>query len=52
MKVAVLIDRGATYNFITSDLVAKSKLPIFEPTKYGVVMGSGNKLPEVEFVRS
>lgn len=40
-KVIVLIDCGATHNFISMELVRKLKLPIATTTEYGVSMGNG-----------
>ena len=39
--VVVVVDSGATHNFITADLVDKLSLPLSETEAYGVQMGSG-----------
>lgn len=41
-EVVVLIDCGATHNFILMDLVEKVKLPISETSNDGVILGNGN----------
>ncbi|XP_024030016.1 uncharacterized protein LOC112094120 [Morus notabilis] len=40
-EVTVLIDSGATYNFISVDLVRKMELTVDKIGDYGVVMGTG-----------
>lgn len=35
-EVVVLIDSGATHNFITSDLVSQLQLPVSQTEHYGV----------------
>lgn len=40
-EVVVLIDCGATYNFITQQLVEELKLPLTETVNYGIIIGSG-----------
>lgn len=40
-EVVVLIDCGATHNFIHQKLVDKVNLPLSETTNYGMVVGSG-----------
>lgn len=42
--IVVLIDCGATHNFLSADFVEKLKLPITKTSEYGVIGGSGNKL--------
>ena len=38
-EVVVLIDNGATHNFITDDLVQDLQLPVSQTEHYGVQMG-------------
>ncbi|KAA0050169.1 Ty3/gypsy retrotransposon protein [Cucumis melo var. makuwa] len=40
-EVIVLIDCGATHNFVSEKLVKKLILPIKETSHYGVILGSG-----------
>lgn len=40
-EVTILIDCGATHNFVLLELVKQLDLPITATTNYGVVMGSG-----------
>lgn len=40
-EVVVLIDSGATHNFISLDLVSKMRIPIVKIGTYGVTMGAG-----------
>lgn len=40
-EVVVLIDPGATHNFISLDLVKRIQLPIDDSEEYGVTMGTG-----------
>lgn len=40
-EVVVLIDSGATHNFISLDLVSKMQIPIVKTGAYGVTMGTG-----------
>lgn len=40
----VLVDCGATHNFILSNLVSMLKIPITETPKYGVIIGLKNKV--------
>ncbi|KAL5542906.1 hypothetical protein UlMin_010616 [Ulmus minor] len=40
-EVVVLIDSGATHNFISLDLVSKIQIPIVKTGAYGVTMGTG-----------
>ncbi|KAA0037088.1 ty3-gypsy retrotransposon protein [Cucumis melo var. makuwa] len=40
-EVVVMIDCGATHNFISLKLVEELKVPTTETTNYGVIMGSG-----------
>lgn len=40
-EVVVLIDCGATHNFISAELVQKLGLPRMETSGYGVIMGTG-----------
>ncbi|KAL9444267.1 hypothetical protein AB3S75_017449 [Citrus x aurantiifolia] len=40
-EVVVLIDSGATHNFISLDLVNKMQIPIVKTGAYGVTMGTG-----------
>ena len=39
--VMVLIDCGATHNFITKDIVQQLRLSLIATTSYGVMMGTG-----------
>ncbi|MCV5004166.1 retropepsin-like domain-containing protein, partial [Escherichia coli] len=41
-EVVVLIDPGATHNFISVDLVNKASLPLTKTATYGVTMGTGD----------
>lgn len=41
-EVVVLIDCGATHNFIARELVSKLDLPMEATTSYGVMMGTGS----------
>ncbi|XP_062093432.1 uncharacterized protein LOC133799409 [Humulus lupulus] len=43
-EVVVLIDSGATHNFITSELASKLALPISTTESYGVQMGTGQAI--------
>lgn len=43
-KVVVLIDCGATHNFITHELVEKLHLPVTETPSYLVEVGDGHKV--------
>ena len=40
-EVIVLIDCGATHNFIGTNLVKELQLPLVTTNSYGVVMGTG-----------
>ena len=40
-EVVVLVDSGATHNFITADLVQELQLPVSQTEHYGVQMGTG-----------
>ncbi|KAA0040679.1 Ty3/gypsy retrotransposon protein [Cucumis melo var. makuwa] len=40
-EVVILIDCGATHNFVSEKLVTSLQLPIKETTHYGVILGSG-----------
>ncbi|KAL5578650.1 hypothetical protein UlMin_011092 [Ulmus minor] len=40
-EVVVLIDSGATHNFISLDLVNRMQIPIVKTGAYGVTMGTG-----------
>lgn len=40
-EVVILIDCGATHNFIAQSLLEELKLPYSETTHYGVIMGTG-----------
>ncbi|XP_062108727.1 uncharacterized protein LOC133819478 [Humulus lupulus] len=42
--VTVLIDSGATHNFISMDVVSAAGLPITATTCYGVLLGTGGKV--------
>ncbi|TYK02033.1 gypsy/ty3 element polyprotein [Cucumis melo var. makuwa] len=42
--VVVLIDCGATYNFISEKLVTNLNLPLKATTNYGVILGSGEAI--------
>ncbi|KAA0063300.1 Ty3/gypsy retrotransposon protein [Cucumis melo var. makuwa] len=43
-EVVVLIDCGATHNFIAEKLVEKLQLPMKETPNYGVILGSGTSI--------
>ncbi|KAA0051401.1 Ty3/gypsy retrotransposon protein [Cucumis melo var. makuwa] len=43
-EVVVLIDCGATHNFIAEKLVEKLQLPMKETPNYGVILGSGTAI--------
>ena len=45
-EVVVLIDSGATHNFISLDLVSKMQIPIVKTGAYGVTMGTGAAVRE------
>lgn len=38
--VVVLVDCGATHNFISTQLVEKMKIPISETANYDIIMGT------------
>lgn len=40
-EVVILIDCGATHNFISQKLVNELKLPVSETLNYGIIMGTG-----------
>lgn len=40
-EVMVLIDIGATHNFISAELVEKLQLPVTGAEAYGITMGTG-----------
>lgn len=40
-SVIVLIDCGATHNFISAELAGKLALPVTHTASYGVLMGTG-----------
>ncbi|XP_050942550.1 uncharacterized protein LOC127149991 [Cucumis melo] len=40
-EIVIMVDCGATHNFISLKLVENLKLPMAETTNYGVIMGSG-----------
>lgn len=40
-QVIILIDLGATHNFISTELVNRQHLPLTETKAYGVTMGTG-----------
>lgn len=40
-EVVVMIDSGATHNFITQRLVDDLKLPLTDTANYGILLGSG-----------
>lgn len=44
LDVVVLIDCGATHNFISTSLVEAIQIPIQETSQYRVVIGSGKRL--------
>ena len=40
-KVIILVDSGATHNFLSLELVQQLALPLTTTTSYGVMMGTG-----------
>lgn len=44
MEVIVLIDSGATHNFISDDIVRLLELPLSASASYGVVLGTGESV--------
>ena len=40
-EVTILIDCGATHNFLSLELIEELKPPLLKTTNYGVVMGTG-----------
>ena len=40
-EVIILVDSGATHNFLSLDLVQQLALPLTTTTSYGVMMGTG-----------
>ncbi|TYK01646.1 ty3-gypsy retrotransposon protein [Cucumis melo var. makuwa] len=42
--IIILIDCGATHNFLLEKLVKKLQIPIKETTHYGVILGSGTAI--------
>ncbi|KAJ9700614.1 hypothetical protein PVL29_006091 [Vitis rotundifolia] len=40
-EAIILVDSGATHNFLSLDLVQRLALPLTTTTNYGVVMGTG-----------
>ncbi|XP_062100900.1 uncharacterized protein LOC133806828 [Humulus lupulus] len=51
-EVVVLVDSGATHNFITTELAQKLALPVSETETYGAQMGSGNAVKGAGVCRS
>ena len=43
-EVVVLIDSGASHNFLSSEVVAKLGLPLSPTSAYGIQMGSGQAI--------
>ncbi|XP_062085564.1 uncharacterized protein LOC133791660 [Humulus lupulus] len=43
-QVTVLIDSGATHNFISSGVVRAANIPLTETTCYGILLGTGRKV--------
>lgn len=50
-EVVVMVDCGATHNFIHQRLVDELQLPLPATSHYGVVVGNGVALKEGESVR-
>lgn len=42
----ILIDCGATHNFVSEKLVKKLQLPAKETPQYGVILGSGTTIQD------
>ncbi|KAA0051272.1 ty3-gypsy retrotransposon protein [Cucumis melo var. makuwa] len=40
-EIVIMVDCGATHNFISLKLVENLKLPLAKTTNYGIIMGSG-----------
>lgn len=40
----VLIDLGATHNFISIELVTKLQLPVIDTSPYSIEVGDGHKI--------
>ncbi|XP_062073720.1 uncharacterized protein LOC133777970 isoform X1 [Humulus lupulus] len=43
-SVTILIDSGATHNFISKEFVEASQIPITATTAYGVLLGTGGRV--------
>ena len=41
----VLIDLGATHNFISEKLIGELKVPMTATTRFGVQLGNGDNIP-------
>lgn len=41
-EVVVMVDCGATHNFIHQKLVTELELPLMQTSNYGIVVGNGN----------
>ena len=50
-EIVIMVDCGATHNFISLKLVENLKLPMAETTNYGVIMGSGRRCKAAEYVK-
>lgn len=50
MEVVVMIDSGATHNFISIPLVEKLCLPMDKTRKFGVTLGTGEEVKGGECV--
>uniref|UniRef100_A0A803PBL9 RNA-directed DNA polymerase n=1 Tax=Cannabis sativa TaxID=3483 RepID=A0A803PBL9_CANSA len=44
LPVTVLIDSGATHNFISREVVEASGVPITQTTGYGILLGTGDRV--------
>ena len=49
--VVVLIDPGATHNFISIKLTEKMKIPVMATVGYGVQLGNGDNIPTTRICR-
>lgn len=51
-EVRILIDSGATHNFISDDLVKKIGLSVIPTKEFGVMVGDGYKIKGVGVCRN